>query len=309
VSGRGQAFLGEDDNYYLGGYPMRELCMMTFLLAMAASTSAVAQQQPIVVNSVGMPLVPIPQGQFAMGSPADRRESEADERLHSVQLTQPFFLGQTEVTQEQYQRIMGSNPSHFSAADGSKKDYPVENVTWEDAVEFCRRLTELPEEKKAGRQYRLPTEAEWEYACRAGSAADYSVADGKKLEDHGWFANNSGLRPLDATALWKEDQSNYMERILGNKGSTSRVGVKLPNAWGLHDMHGNVWEWCQDWYGAYPEQTVTDPQGPAEGTAKVARGGGWHNPAAFCRSAYRFRDDPAQRDYDIGIRVLMELVR
>ena len=267
-----------------------------------------AQDSQLIVNHLGMRLVAIPSGQFAMGSSADRKEAEPDETLHSVRLTKGFFLGQTEVTQQQYQKVMGGNPSHFKdSGDGSRQDYPVENVSWEDAVDFCRRLSELPEERSAGRRYRLPSEAEWEYSCRSGGYDAFAIGEGKKLEDYGWFANNSGIRPLDATALWKEDQANYMERILGNKGSTNRVGLKLPNAWGIHDMHGNVWEWCSDWYGDYPEVSVVDPKGPESGTARVARGGGWHNPATFCRSAFRFRDDPSHRDYDIGFRVVMEM--
>jgi formylglycine-generating enzyme required for sulfatase activity len=294
---------------------MRAIGMIGLVLALACSAPLFAQDsqladQPMVVNHLRMRLVAIPSGRFAMGSSADQKEAESDETLHSVQLTSRFYLGQTEVTQEQYQRVMGANPSHFKdAGDGSRKDYPVENVSWDDAVDFCRRLSELPEEQAAGRRYRLPSEAEWEYACRSGGQGAFAVGEGKRLEDHGWFANNSGLRPLDATALWKEDQANYMERILGNKGSTSRVGQKLPNAWGIHDMHGNVWEWCSDWYGDYPVGTVVDPKGPESGTARVARGGGWHNPGSFCRSAFRFRDDPAQRDYDIGFRVVMELAK
>lgn len=286
---------------------MRAIRMMAFVLALACPSPLFAQDRQLVVNRLGMRLVAIPSGQFAMGSPADRKEVEPDEILHSVRLSNGFFLGQTEVTQEQYQRVIGTNPSHFKdSGDGSRKDYPVENVSWDDAVDFCRRLSEMSEEVSAGRSYRLPTESEWEYACRSGGQGAFAIVEGKRLEDYGWFANNSGHRLLDATALWKEDQANYMERILGNKGSTSRVAQKLPNAWGIYDMHGNVWEWCSDWYGDYPADTVVDPKGPQSGTARVARGGGWHNPSNFCRSAFRFRDDPAERDYDIGFRVVME---
>ena len=176
-------------------------------------------------NSIGMKLVLIPAGEFLMGSP----EGEGylvEHPQHRVRITKAFYLGTCEVTQEQYERVMGSNPSCF-CKNGSGKDqvsgqdtgsFPVEMVSWEDAVEFCRRLSELPGEKSAGRVYRLPTEAEWEYACRAGSSGRYGFGDQERgLGEHGWFSDNS-------------------------HGKTHPVGQKKPNAWGLYDVHGNVWE-------------------------------------------------------------------
>ena len=196
----------------------------------------------------------IPAGTFTMGDGDD---------AHDVTLTKPFKMGVHEVTQAQYEQVMGVNLSKYKGADN-----PVENVSWDDAVEFCRKLSELPAEKAAGNVYRLPTEAEWEYACRAGTTTKYSFGDDEsKLGDYGWFSENSGTKPHP-------------------------VGGKKPNAWGLYDMYGNVWEWCQDLYGDYPSGTVTDRTGAAQGSYRVGRGGGWLDPAEVCRSAFRGRDSP-----------------
>ena len=162
-------------------------------------------------------------------------------------------------------------------------NHPVEQVSWSDAVEFCQRLSALPEEKKAGRVYRLPTEAEWEYACRAGSQTAYSFgSDEKSLVNFGWYSQNA-------------------------KGKTHAVGLKKANAWGLYDMHGNVSEWCSDWYGEYPKGSATDPRGPKDGWNRVRRGGGWYLPAEECRSATRGRFIPSYRAYDVtlGFRVAL----
>ncbi len=193
-----------------------------------------------ITNSIGMKLVLIPKGTFQMGSPIEEAGADNDEHLHQVTISKDYYLGVTEVTQGQYKKVMGVNPSRFQrlafASDSSM--YPVESVSWEDAVEFCKRLSELPEENKAGRVYRLPTEAEWEYACRAGSKTAFYFGDDLELIGaYAWHAANSG-------------------------GRTHPVGEKKPNAWGLHDMHGNVWEYCSDWFDDYPEGAVTDPVGP-----------------------------------------------
>ena len=221
---------------------------------------------PESTNSVGMTFKLIPAGTFIMGEGG---------QAHEVTLTEPFQMGVHEVTQAQYEQVMGSNPSGFKGADN-----PVEGVTWDDAVEFCRRLSELPAEKKAGNVYRLPTEAEWEYACRAGTTTKYSFGDDEsELGDTAWYAENSG-------------------------GKTHPVGSKLPNAWGLYDMHGNVYEWCQDWYGDYPSGSVTDPSGATSSSGRVDRGGGWFDSADYCRSAYRYGILPSYRNYDLGFRVV-----
>ncbi len=200
-------------------------------------------------NSIGMKFAVIPPGKFMMGSPEDEPGREDDETRHKVTLTQPFQMGMHEVTQEQYEKVLGANPSKFKGPQN-----PVEQVSWDDAVGFCRKLSALPTEKAAGYVYRLPTEAEWEYACRAGTTTAYSFgASHAQQGDHSWFKDNSGR-------------------------ATHPVGGKKTNPWGLYDMYGNVWEWCQDWHGVYPSGAVTDPTGPLSGSSRLYRGGSWGNP-------------------------------
>jgi formylglycine-generating enzyme required for sulfatase activity len=247
------------------------------------SSQTYAQSPKTITNSVGMKLVLIPKGTFTMGSPIEEEGADNDEEQHQVTIGKDYYLGVTEVTQGQYEKVMGTNPSYFrgNKVQGESSNHPVEQVSWEDAVEFCKKLSDLPEEKKGGRVYRLPTEAEWEYACRAGSKAAYSFgANSKSLGDYAWFGENSGRQ-------------------------THPVGEKKANAWGLYDMHGNVWELCSDWYGEYPKGAVSDPSGPNEGSDRVIRGGGWFNGAANCRSAFRISFVPSLR-YDIlGFRVAL----
>jgi formylglycine-generating enzyme required for sulfatase activity len=238
-------------------------------------------------NSIGMKLVLIPKGTFQMGSPESDKARYENENQHEVIISKDYYLGVTEVTQGQYEKVMGTNPSYFQKGVIRKSDssmYPVETVSWEDAVEFCKKLSDLPEEKKAGRVYRLPTEAQWEYACRGGSKTAFSFGENSKsLGDYAWFGENSN-------------------------GQTHPAGEKKANAWGLYDMHGNVWEWCSDRYGEYPKGAVSDPVGPREGSARVFRGGCWYVVAANCRSAVRVWDDPSGRNYDvIGFRVALSV--
>ena len=237
-----------------------------------------------ITNSIGMKMVLIPKGTFQMGSPRTENGRRKDETQHQVTISKDYHLGVTEVTQGQYEKVMGTNPSKFQNQVILNKDssmYPVEKVTWEDAVEFCKKLSDLPEEKKAGRVYRLPTEAQWEYACRAGSKTAYSFGESSKsLGDYAWFDGNSN-------------------------NQTHPVGEKKSNAWGLYDMHGNVWEWCSDWYGDYPKGAVSDPVGPREGLVCVVRGGGYRGEAALCRSADRVLLNPSYRDDYIGFRVAL----
>ncbi len=245
----------------------------------------------VQTNSIGMKLVLIPPGEFQMGSPKELIEEES--RLHGgdawyrdhlpgegpqhrVRITRPYWLGATDVTQEEYQRVMGSNPSKFQG----DPQRPVEQVSWDDAVEFCRKLSALPGEKAAKRRYGLPTEAQWEHACRAGTTTRwYAGNDEAGLGDVAWFASNVG-------------------------GQTHRVGQKHANAWGLYDMHGNVWEWCQDWYDKeyYAKSPVDDPGGPPTGSHRVFRGGGWNVVAGGCRSAYRDHFVPGFRYFNLGFR-------
>ena len=191
-----------------------------------------------------------------------------------MQITNPFYLGVYEVTQAQYQKVVGSNPSNFKRAS-----LPVETVSWEDARAFCTKLSEVAEERAAGRTYRLPTEAEWEYACRAGSAGKYSFGDTEaELGKLAWYDKNSG-------------------------NTTHPVGEKQANAWGLYDMHGNVWEWCQDGYGPYEAGPASDLSVPGSASHRVLRGGSWSNLGKVCRSALRSRYAPVYRDQLYGFRV------
>ena len=214
-------------------------------------------------NNVKLEMVALPGGTFTMGS----NDGDADEKPpHQVTLS-PFSIGKYEVTQAQYRAVMGTDPSYFKG-----DDRPVEQVSWDDAVSFCRKLSQ-----QSGKTYRLPTEAEWEYACRAGSSGDYAG----NLNEMAWYSKNSS------------DQ-------------THSVGQKKPNAFGLFDMHGNVWEWCQDLYDAnyYKQSLGKDPQGPSSGTNRVLRGGSWIDFNYNCRSAYRNYSVPDARININGFRVV-----
>ena len=247
------------------------LAILVLAVVGCSAESDITTEGDVTTNSIGMKLKLIPAGTFMMGS----EDGDSDEKpVHQVTLTRPFLLGVYEVTQEQYERVMGVNPSDFLGSDN-----PVDRVSWEDAVEFCQKLSALPQEKRAGHVYRLPTEAEWEYAFRAGTTTKYSFGDDEsQLGEYAWFGDNAGKK-------------------------THPVGEKKPNAWGLYDMHGNVWEWCQDWYGGYPSVAVTDPTGASTGSLRVFRGGGWHGPAEFCRSAARNGLSPSYRSHNDGFRV------
>ena len=215
-----------------------------------------------------MEFVQIPAGEFLMGSESEEALSQMEQPLTRVRISQGFWLGKYEVTQGQWQEVMGSNPSFF---DECGPDCPVEGVSWEDVQEFIRKLNAAVGEER----YRLPTEAEWEYAARAGTSGDRYG----NLDAIAWYDGNSGDR-------------------------THPVGRKAPNAWGLHDMLGNVFEWVEDWYGDYPGGSVTDPRGPASGSERVARGGGWLNFARNCRASSRDYNSPGYRDFYLGFRLL-----
>lgn len=237
-----------------------------------------SQDKPTeIVNSIGMRLRRLPPGIFRMG---DENEYETTAYPdHLVQISKSFFLGVYAVTQNEYQLVMGHNPSYLM--QGCR--HPVEEVSWEEAVEFCSRLSALPEEKEAGRLYRLPTEAEWECACRAGTTTSYPFGnDMTDLKNHAWFLLNSG-------------------------GETHPVGQKHPNRWGLYDMLGNTWEWCDDWYGEYPREFVVDPKGPACGDRRVRRGGAWYLEPEFCTPYFRAGANPRKPYDSTGLRVAMHI--
>jgi len=272
---------------------------------------ATAQTPKQIDNSVGMKLVLIPSGEFTMGSATSESQADDDERQYQATITKPFYMGVTEVTQGQYQKVMGTNPSSFKDAQDPERsaNMPVEQVSWEDAVEFCRRLSLMPNEKQSNRVYRLPTEAQWEYACRAGQKGPFGFDSAtNELGQFAWFADNSGDKPLDSNRVWKEtkeDLDEYLKVLKNNRCRTHAVGKKKPNAWGLYDMHGNVWEWCADWYGDYPKGQASDPAGPQKGTDRVVRGGGFHFQSQDCRSAERLGSFPSNRVDDLGFRVVV----
>ncbi|MBO4715966.1 MAG: SUMF1/EgtB/PvdO family nonheme iron enzyme [Verrucomicrobia bacterium] len=238
-------------------------------------------------SNVNLDMVWIEPGTFLMGSPKDELGRSGDETLHQVTLTKGYWIGKYEVTQAQYKAISGNEPSYFKGAD-----LPVEQVSWNEAMDFCAKLTAI--EKAAGRlpagyEYTLPTEAQWEYACRAGTTT--ALNSGKNL-------TNTGECPEMDEVGWYSGNGN---------ATTHPVGQKKPNNWGLYDMHGNVHEWCLDGRGDYPSTAVTDPVAPSTGK-RVGRGSGWMNGAAACRSAYRFSNDENYNSYNDGFRVALVLV-
>jgi formylglycine-generating enzyme required for sulfatase activity len=231
------------------------------------------------VNSIGMKLTLIPAGEFQMGSPDADSDAEDDEKpRHLVKISKPLYLGVYEVTQQQYEKVMGARSWQGESYAKEGADYAASFVSHDDAVEFCRRLS-----KQEGVEYRLPTEAEWEYACRAGTTTAYSFGDdASKLGQYAWHYKNA----------W-----DIGERY------AHRVGQKLPNPWGLYDMHGNVLEWCQDWHASYgSEKVVSDPLGPVQGEYRVLRGGSFLNPPSNVRSADRLNDLPVTRFVTFGFR-------
>jgi formylglycine-generating enzyme required for sulfatase activity len=293
---------------------MQKTILMIVAVVMGQSVLAAEQNsngltiKSAIKNSLGMQLVYVPPGKFLMGSPETEPGREKQERQHEVILTRGFYLGTHEVTVGQFRQFIrdakyqtegerdgkggwGVNASGSIGQNGrytwktpgfvQTNDHPVVLVSWNDTVTFCRWLS-----KKEKRRYRLPTEAEWEYACRSGTRTAY--------------ANGDAPKNLKA---------------LGNAGAgddhrfTAPVGTFKPNAFGLYDMHGNVWEWCTDWYvpGSYPKTRQADPVGPASGDARVQRGGGWSSAAKRCRSAARIGRSPSDyRGSYLGFRVVLK---
>jgi serine/threonine protein kinase/formylglycine-generating enzyme required for sulfatase activity len=236
-----------------------------------------------VANGVKMTFVLIPPGKFRMGSPQDEKDRDKDEELHEVTLTEPFYLGKTEVTQAQYEALTGDNPSQLKGADR-----PVELVSWNQARDYAAQLTKKRHDQHV---YRLPTEAEWEYCCRGGRSSfqPFGVGDGRAISSR--EANFDGKFPYGGA-----DKGPSL-------ASTCRVGSYPGNALGLFDMHGNVSEWCADWSGPYPAGAVTNPTGPKEGSVRVVRGGCWIYGARICRAADRSWSSPLYRNNSLGFRL------
>ena len=236
--------------------------------------------QAVSIAGVRQVLRWIPPGRFAMGSPQDEPGRFDDEIEHEVTLSRGFWLAETTVTQALWQAVTGGNPSHFKGDDA----LPVDSVSWEDCQGFLERANAL---LTAGPRLRLPTEAQWEYACRAGTRTAFSFGDALDTDK----ANYDGNYPYN-----DGPQGEYRQRTLP-------VHAFSPNPWGLYQMHGNLWEWCGDWYGEYPAGPVTDPTGPRDGQGRVLRGGSWINYGRALRSAYRLRVTPDNRHRIIGLRL------
>jgi formylglycine-generating enzyme required for sulfatase activity len=255
-----------------------------------------------ITNSIGMKLARLPAGKFLMGSPRGEAEREADETLHEVTITKPFYMGVYEVTQAEFSKLMDPKiRAVFHSDNGGGPDHPMENVLWVEADQFCKKLSERDDEKRAGRKYRLPTEAEWEYACRAGTTTAFHFGNSISSAQ----ANFNGSHSYGGAS-----PGPYRRR-------TVKVGSFEPNAFGLYDMHGNVAEWCADWYDPdyYKNSPNEDPLGPPVGALPddygnfflVARGASWLDDARACRSAYRMRAMHRNKYWLIGFRVVCEV--
>jgi formylglycine-generating enzyme required for sulfatase activity len=267
------------------------------------AVSTFADQPQIITNSIEMKLARIPAGTFAMGSPRSETDRDDKEEQHDVTITKPFHIGVYEVTQAEYVEVMRDVAEFKNRSAFDDPNNPVENVEWKLAQVFCQQLTSRPQEKSAGRKYRLPTEAEWEYACRAGTSTAFHFGDALTSNQ----ANFNGTFPTDGS-----DDGPYLRR-------TAKVGSYQPNAFGLYDMHGNVAEWCADWYDPeyYLDSPDEDPLGPPFGVVPtrftnngnqnffvVVRGGCWVDDGRACRTAYRFRAMPNTQYRLIGFRVV-----
>ncbi|MFM8726315.1 MAG: formylglycine-generating enzyme family protein, partial [Planctomycetaceae bacterium] len=242
--------------------------------------AATGGQPKEVVNTIGMKLLLIPAGTFTMGSPASEIGRSDDENQHQVTLTKSFYMGRTEVTQGQWRKVSRTEPWKAERYVLEGDDNPAVYVSWNDAVEFCEKLSALE-----GKPYRLPTEAEWEYACRGRTKTAFSFGeDEADLGKYAWYDGNA----------WKVKEKY-----------SHRVAQKLANPFGLHDLHGNNYEWCRDWYGDYPSAPLTDPRGPDAGSSRVLRGGSWYSEPSFHRSANRSSRTPEFRCHFYGFRLVL----
>jgi len=280
-------------------------CFLTLAVCGTATTAPAQDKRQVITNSIGMKLARIPAGIFMMGSPRKEAERDRRETRHEVTITRSFDIGVYEVTQAEYIVVMTGTPDFrnraaFNRDRGGSLDHPMENVEWKNAVTFCKRLSARSQEKAAGRKYRLPTETEWEYACRAGSQTAFHTGDSLASVQ----ANFNGKYPYGDA-----EKGRYLRK-------TAKVGSYKPNAFGLYDMHGNVAEWCADFYDPeyYDNSPEENPLGPPVGVVStsfggfymVARGGSWVDDARACRTAYRYRAMPATQYRLIGFRVVCE---
>ena len=255
------------------------------------NVSSSSSTRTYTANGVSFTMVQVPGGTFTMGATSEQgSDADSDESpTHQVTLSS-YSIGQTEVTQELWQAVMGSNPSYFK---GSKR--PVESVSWNDCQDFIRKLNNL-----TGQNFRLPTEAEWEYAARGGRSGGTKYAGSNSIDDVAWYWKNSGDKYLSGT-----DSDWDWDKIQKNNGRTHDVATKRSNGLGIYDMSGNVLEWCQDWYGVYSSSGQTNPQGPSTGSYRVNRGGSWNSIARVCRVSNRDCYDPAYRYNCLGLRLAL----
>ena len=280
-----------------------------WLAVVLAAGCFVEDEGPAVetwTSPLGMEFAWVPAGIFKMGSPEGEEGRDTDEVQHEVRISEGFWMGKYEVTQGEWEAVMGANPSEFKAC-GAR--CPVETVSWEDVQEFIRKLNQR--ESGSGYVYRLPTEAEWEYAVRAGSVGATPEGElrisgernAQVLDGQAWYGGNSGVSYTGGYDCSEWDQRQYEAERCGPHA----VGLKRGNGWGLHDMLGNVWEWTADWYGEeYPSGLVTDPHGPSTGSNRVIRGGSWLTIARYVRSADRNRYTPGYRYNNIGFRLVSQ---
>ena len=289
-------------NYPVGYRPSRRwvgafaavVACLSMAIRYARSDDTEGEPKPgtVITNSISMKLAYIPPGEFLMGSPdSDDQADDYEKPQHRVRISKPFYLGVHEVTQKEWEDVMGTAPWKGRKRVREGNDYAASYVSWQDANAFCRKLTDKENKRSRlnpGESYRLPTEAEWEYACRARSTTRFYFGnDLKSFGKYAWYIENA---------------------VKAREHYAHTVGQKRPNAWGLFDMYGNVAEWCSDWFGEkyYGESPFADPQGPPDGTGRLARGGGCFYVASLCRSAARVGFNPGKSglDRDIGFRVV-----
>jgi formylglycine-generating enzyme required for sulfatase activity len=285
---------------------VKRIFVLGIFTTLAIIVSSFSSRQEEITNSIGMKLQLIPAGSFMMGAVQGDNDAEDNEKpQHRVEITKPFYIGVYEVTQAQYEAVIGDNPSTFKGSDR-----PVETVSWIEAVEFCRKLTE-----KEGGSYRLPTEAEWEYAARGGVEGEkYVWGDEKTPLVNGVKHANVADESIKNSEFYEwlkpvYDDSGYFAGYDDGYAETSPVGSYAPNNYGLYDMAGNILEWCSDWAigDYYSISPLKDPTGPSSGESRIVRGGCWYNYLRDLRTSYRSTCRPDERLFSIGFRVVRDV--